>query len=77
MINVLPQWDSLVVESVHSAGGEPLLIAAGYTALLAAFWLHAFAFYALITKLGATTAGVCKVKPFLKPYRLGLGFGAA
>ena len=49
-----------MIENINVAGGRPWIIATGFTALLACFWLHAFAFYALMTRLGATAAGVCK-----------------
>lgn len=57
---VLPRWDSLVASSIRAADGDAVTIAAAYGALLIAFWVHAFTFYALMTKLGATAAGVCK-----------------
>ena len=57
---VAPRWGPLVRDAVRDAGGDAATIAARYAALLAAFWWHAFAFYALMTKLGATAAGVCK-----------------
>ena len=57
---VAPRWRALVTESVAEAGGQPRLIAAGYAALLLAFWAHAFTFYNLMTTVGATAAGVCK-----------------
>jgi drug/metabolite transporter (DMT)-like permease len=57
---VMPRWKTLVTDAVHDAGGDAATIAIGYFALLCAFWWHAFSFYALMTRLGATAAGVCK-----------------
>lgn len=57
---VAPRWGALVTESVRDAGGNGRAIALAYAALTVAFWVHAYAFYALMTRLGATAAGVYK-----------------